>query len=563
MDNAVAGEEMAAASSPNVDSDILKSKNDVDMLEKAPENDTNGDNPVETKSPTSPTDDSSPKNVSNINKVCEEATETNNHAKNVEITAKKTYVPAPGAMSKRALKKWKRQQSKGIKSTGPLTTNPDPGYGSDVLSETEYYYEDGLRKVYPYYHEFSSYVKGRWVRRTVFDVFKKEFHVPSDESLLNDLKTGSLRVNNKIVAPDYKLRFNDFMSHKIHRHENPVVGTKLEIIKDDEHVVVINKPSSIPCHPCGRYRYNSIVFILGKEYGYSNLRNIYRLDRLTSGVLICAKTSEKTRELEDQILNKLVRKEYVCRVFGKFPDDEIEVDQPLECINHKISLWQIRESGKPSKTLFKRLSYNGTSSVVQCIPFTGRTHQLRVHLQYLGHPILNDPLYFNEAWGPESAKGKIFKCKIDDKKIGDAVMKNHNIGLWVKGPNPRFQSRLQQVKEEEAAREAASASNNSVSESHEGETNSAKDEDESCEVKEPPSKRFKANDADTEKESRPDYDPQKWIPDENCIHCQTEYIDPRPKDLIMYLHALSYKGPDWEYRTSLPDWAQPDWQENL
>lgn len=57
------------------------------------------------------------------------------------------------------------------------------------------------------------------------------------------------------------------------RHENPVVGTPLEIIANDEDVIVINKPASIPCHPCGRYRFNSIAFILGKEYGYPNLRS--------------------------------------------------------------------------------------------------------------------------------------------------------------------------------------------------------------------------------------------------------------------------------------------------
>ena len=57
------------------------------------------------------------------------------------------------------------------------------------------------------------------------------------------------------------------------RHENPVVGTPLEIIADDKDVIVINKPASIPCHPCGRYRFNSIAFILGKEYGYPNLRS--------------------------------------------------------------------------------------------------------------------------------------------------------------------------------------------------------------------------------------------------------------------------------------------------
>ncbi|XP_014788872.1 pseudouridylate synthase RPUSD2 isoform X1 [Octopus bimaculoides] len=458
--------------------------------------------------------------------------------------------PLCQTMSKRALKKWRKKQIEANCNDGLLTTNPRPGYGADVLNETEYYFENNLRKVYPYYYTFNSHVKGRWKGRTLMDVFVKEFHVVSEQSLIDDMKNGLLLVNNKPTVGDYQLKFNDVISHTIHRHENPVVGTQLEILEDNEDLIVINKPSSIPCHPCGRYRYNSIVFILGKEYGYSNLRNIYRLDRLTSGVLICAKTAKKTRELEDQIINKKVRKEYVCRVVGRFPDGDVEVDQPLDCINHKISLWQVRPGGKESKTLFSRLSYNGKSSVVRCIPYTGRTHQLRVHLQYLGHPIINDPLYYGPAWGPEAGKGTIFQCKIDDTKISDEVMKNHNIGLWENGPNPNFELRLKQLKEEK-----------SVASDHEDTIDEVKNT-------EPAAKRLKTSDQPEKLDTisnteifQPEFDLKKWIPNENCIHCKTLYLDPQPKDLVMYLHALSYKGPDWEYRTILPDWAAPDWQE--
>ncbi|GAB1600102.1 RNA pseudouridylate synthase domain-containing protein 2-like [Argonauta hians] len=455
-------------------------------------------------------------------------------------------------MSKRALKKWKKKQNESNSKDILLTTNPRPGYGADVLSETEYYFENNLRKTYPYYYTFRSHVKGRWKGRTLLDVFVKEFHVVSDETLIDDMKNGLLLVNNKPTSGDHVLSFNDVISHTIHRHENPVVGSKLEILEDNEDLIVINKPSSIPCHPCGRYRYNSIVFILGKEYGYSNLRNIYRLDRLTSGVLICAKTAKKTRQLEDQILNRKVRKEYVCRVVGKFPDGDVEVNQPLECINHKISLWQVGPNGKESRTTFTRLSYNGKSSVVRCIPYTGRTHQLRVHLQYLGHPIINDPLYNGPAWGPEAGKGTIFQCKIDNKTISDDVMKNHNIGLWDNGPNPNFEVRLQQLAKEKLA------------------TANHKDniDQEVEDTIEPDAKRQKTSDQseclNTVKHKeilRPEFDLEKWIPDENCQHCKTLYLDPQPNDLVMYLHALSYKGPDWEYRTDLPDWAAPDWPE--
>ena len=72
-------------------------------------------------------------------------------------------------------------------------------------------------------------------------------------------------------------------------------------------------------HPCGRYRHNTVVFILAKEYGLKNLRTIHRLDRLTSGLLLFGRNPKKAREMEQQIRTRQVQKEYVCRVEGEFP----------------------------------------------------------------------------------------------------------------------------------------------------------------------------------------------------------------------------------------------------
>lgn len=122
---------------------------------------------------------------------------------------------------------------------------------------------------------------------------------------------------------------------------------------------------------------------------------INRLDRLTSGVMVLAKKREKIRELEILFRERVVKKEYICRVKGEFPTGPIIVDQPLKVFSHKLGLNCVHPDGKPSITKFKRISYNGRTSVVLAQPITGRTHQIRVHLQWLGHPIINDPLYAN------------------------------------------------------------------------------------------------------------------------------------------------------------------------
>lgn len=78
--------------------------------------------------------------------------------------------------------------------------------------------------------------------------------------------------------------------------------------------------STTQVHPCGRYRHNTVVFILAKEHQLKNLRTIHRLDRLTSGLLLFGRSPKKAREMEQQIRNRLVAKEYVCRVEGTFPE---------------------------------------------------------------------------------------------------------------------------------------------------------------------------------------------------------------------------------------------------
>lgn len=105
----------------------------------------------------------------------------------------------------------------------------------------------------------------------------------------------------------YPPQNNDHMKNTVHRHEPPVVGKPLEVLVDDGEVLVVDKPASIPVHPCGRFRHNTVIFILGKELGISELHTVHRLDRLTSGVLLFARTLETSKKLD-----QLVRDRKVC-----------------------------------------------------------------------------------------------------------------------------------------------------------------------------------------------------------------------------------------------------------
>lgn len=102
----------------------------------------------------------------------------------------------------------------------------------------------------------------------------------------------------------------------MHRHEPPVTAQPIQILVENDEVVVVDKPSSLPVHPCGRFRHNTVIFILGKEHDLKELHTIHRLDRMTSGVLMFAKTVEVSKRIDEQVRERQVRAKGRGRVRG-------------------------------------------------------------------------------------------------------------------------------------------------------------------------------------------------------------------------------------------------------
>ena len=389
--------------------------------------------------------------------------------------------------------------------------------------ETETYFENGLRKVRPYHFTFTTHAKGRWVGSKLSDVFAREFRAMEPGDYTRCIEEGLIRVNDKISSIDYRVQNNDFISHTVHRHELPVTEARVKIIKEDDDWVVVDKPPSIPVHPCGRYRHNSIIFILAKEHGLKSIHTVHRLDRLTSGVLIFCKSSAKARQMEQVIKAREVEKEYVCRVVGEFPIDEVVCEEPIEVISYKIGLCVVDSKGKECKTTFKRLAFKDGVSIVKCWPKTGRMHQIRVHLQFLGFPIANDPLYNSAIFGPEKGKGgRLGKSR---ETLVEDLIKHHTVENWINS--------------DEYLTSGSDLDNNltdaSVSSQTEAEYDPVEDKDGSA------NPILKSDD--------PYFDP-------NCGECKVRYKDPPPGTLVMFLHALKYSGEGWSYQTEMPEWTK-------
>lgn len=303
-----------------------------------------------------------------------------------------------------------------------------------VLEEddkTEYIIDGGLRRTTPYYYTYMTYCKLRWRDRSLLDIFSKEFRLYPESYYVKALENGQVTLNGQRTNKDTIIKNGDLICHRIHRHEPPVSSRPVKIVHEDDELVVIDKPSGVPVHPTGRYRHNTVTYILKKEFGLS-VHPCNRLDRLTSGLMFLGKTAKAAEKMVSLIRNREVSKEYIAKVVGEFPVGEIIVDKPLFTYDPRVSLNVVDENqGKEAKTVFKRLSYDGEHSIVLCRPHTGRTHQIRVHLQYLGHPIVNDPIYSSpDVWGPCLGKnGKFDKDSVVE--ILDGVGKTASTSSWL------------------------------------------------------------------------------------------------------------------------------------
>ncbi|XP_062253856.1 RNA pseudouridylate synthase domain-containing protein 2 isoform X2 [Platichthys flesus] len=457
----------------------------------------------------------------------------------------------------------------------PQKRNPGVSFSQEHYSETSYYFEGGLRKVRPYFFDFKTYCKGRWIGKSLLEVFETEFRAEPLEFYQRAAKEGRIRLNETPVEDlSVVLRNNDHLRNTVHRHEPPVVGRPLEVLVDDGEVLVVDKPASIPVHPCGRFRHNTVIFILGKEQGFSELHTVHRLDRLTSGVLLFARTLEASKKLDQLVRDRQLEKEYVCRVDGEFPEGEVTCEEPILIVSFKIGICRVDPKGKECRTVFQRLSFNGKTSVVRCLPLTGRTHQIRVHLQYLGFPISNDPIYGSSAWGPNRGKGglvgksneELLHALVEEHRSQESLhlldMQDDGIAIRQQAEKNKTCEKPDVTSEPDLSGDApqtqmptgCTSSSATVEEVKQGctdsNTNSSSLQD----------SQIQSNGNLTEETDSSQKTPAVTR-DSLCSECKLVRPDPTEKELIMYLHALRYKGPDFEYSTRSPDWAKEDWVE--
>lgn len=211
------------------------------------------------------------------------------------------------------------------------------------------------------------------------------------------IDAGNVLVNNEPKKPGYRLRERDTVVMNFDVEElQQIEDIELPIIYEDENILVINKPVGVISHSRGKYWYEpSVASFVRQKTDQDGERAgiVHRLDRATSGVMVCAKNQASLSLLQKQFSQRNVKKVYRAVVSGHLKHEQAVIDMPIERNPKAPATFRVGANGKAAQTTYKVIKSSEKYDELELIPATGRTHQLRVHLAYQGHPIVGDGLY--------------------------------------------------------------------------------------------------------------------------------------------------------------------------
>lgn len=217
------------------------------------------------------------------------------------------------------------------------------------------------------------------------------------------VKEGHVKVNGVAVKSNYKVKTEDKVTVEqpaVEEYDVEAEDLQLEIVYEDQDVLVVNKPVGMVVHPSPGHvsgtLVNGLMFQVDDLSGINGVMRpgiVHRIDKDTSGLLMVAKNDKAHVSLVNQLVEKSVNRVYTALVHGHIPHDNGTIDAPIGRDKRDRQRMAVVDDGKNAVTHFKVLERFGNYTLVECRLETGRTHQIRVHMKYIGYPLVGDPKY--------------------------------------------------------------------------------------------------------------------------------------------------------------------------
>lgn len=220
-------------------------------------------------------------------------------------------------------------------------------------------------------------------------------------TLIKEAKYGGIHLNGLPVTVRATVNEGDIVEIYLEEEKSegiPPMDIPIRVIYEDDDILAVDKPINMPTHPSKGNNLPTLAnAIMGYYKGNFVFRSVNRLDRDTSGIVIIAKNRISACALSDSMKKRLWEKKYHALVEGVPDPFEATIDEPIERIEEGNIKRMVRPDGKRALTKYKVIETYGDSSLCEITLLTGRTHQIRVHMSHIGHPLMSDFLYGNQS----------------------------------------------------------------------------------------------------------------------------------------------------------------------
>lgn len=270
------------------------------------------------------------------------------------------------------------------------------------------------------------------------------------QKLIND---NNILVNGKSVKASYIVRVDDLIECDfLYKEKIDILpeDIPLDIVYEDDDLLVVNKPSGMVVHPAvGNYSHTLVNALM---YHCNNLSQVngvirpgivHRIDADTSGLLLVAKNDMAHVDLTKQISEKSVKREYIALVDGVIKEDTATIDAPIgRDVKNRKKMCVTADNSKDAITNIRVIERYKNSTLITCSLLTGRTHQIRVHMNYIGHSVINDPVY-----GSKKLIDPLFGQMLHARKIGFVHPRTHEYMEFSCEPPEKFLDILEMYKD--------------------------------------------------------------------------------------------------------------------